>query len=185
MFLSLHRYESTIAGQFFGHTHVDEFEIFYDEETLSRPVSVAYIAPSVTTYIDLNPGYRVYQIDGEYTNSSHVVLDHETYILNLTEANKQKEEAQWTFLYSALNTYGMKSAFPSDWDNLIQRFLQDEKLFQTFWFLHHKGHVNEVCEQTCKRTVICNLRTGRSSDPRLCKDLGLNGKPTWKRKSFC
>lgn len=43
-------------AQFFGHTHLDEFEMFYDEETLSRPVSVAFVAPSVTTYINLNPG---------------------------------------------------------------------------------------------------------------------------------
>lgn len=50
------RFEGTIAAQFFGHTHVDEFEMFYDEETLTRPVSVAFVAPSVTTYINLNPG---------------------------------------------------------------------------------------------------------------------------------
>lgn len=50
------RYENTLAGQFFGHTHVDEFEVFYDEETLSRPLSVAFLAPSATTYIGLNPG---------------------------------------------------------------------------------------------------------------------------------
>lgn len=50
------RYESTITGQFFGHTHFDEFQLFYDEETLTRAVSVAYIAPSVTTFINLNPG---------------------------------------------------------------------------------------------------------------------------------
>lgn len=50
------RFEGTIAAQFFGHTHVDEFEMFYDEETLTRPVSIAFVAPSVTTYINLNPG---------------------------------------------------------------------------------------------------------------------------------
>lgn len=50
------RFEGTIAAQFFGHTHLDEFELFYDEETLSRPVSIAFVAPSVTTYINLNPG---------------------------------------------------------------------------------------------------------------------------------
>ena len=34
----LFRYESTIVGQFFGHTHNDEFEIFYDEEDSSRAI---------------------------------------------------------------------------------------------------------------------------------------------------
>lgn len=50
------RYESTIAGQFFGHTHLDEFQMFYDEATMNRPLGVAFIAPSITTYVDLNPG---------------------------------------------------------------------------------------------------------------------------------
>lgn len=30
--------------------------MFYDEETMTRPLSVAFIAPSVTTYVSLNPG---------------------------------------------------------------------------------------------------------------------------------
>ncbi|KAA0194494.1 hypothetical protein HAZT_HAZT006754, partial [Hyalella azteca] len=55
-------YESTITGQFFGHTHYDEFEVFYDDVDL-RPASVAYVAPSVTTYDALNPGYRIYYIE--------------------------------------------------------------------------------------------------------------------------
>ncbi|KAM4697277.1 sphingomyelin phosphodiesterase [Discoglossus pictus] len=180
------RYESTIAAQFFGHTHLDEFEIFYDEETLTRPVSVAFIAPSVTTYINLNPGYRVYQADGEYPGSSHMVLDHETYILNLTEVNaRPKEEPRWTFLYSALKTYNMTSVYPADWDDLVQRFLKDDRLFQTFWYLHHKGHVDEVCHETCKSTLLCSLRTGRSNDPQLCKNLRIPRDSVWKRRVLC
>ncbi|XP_066444653.1 sphingomyelin phosphodiesterase [Eleutherodactylus coqui] len=182
----VNRYESTIAAQFFGHTHLDEFEIFYDEETLSRPLSVAFISPSVTTFINLNPGFRVYQVDGEYPHSSHVVLDHETYILNLTEANKKPNEVpQWSLLYSALSTYRMKSAYPSDWEDLVQRFIHDDQLFQTFWFLHHKGHVSEVCQEFCKTDVICGLRTGRSGDLQLCKDLDGRGKLAHKKKSLC
>ena len=34
--LYFHRFESTIAGQFFGHTHKDEFEIFYDDTDQKR-----------------------------------------------------------------------------------------------------------------------------------------------------
>ncbi|CAH2226161.1 sphingomyelin phosphodiesterase [Pelobates cultripes] len=182
----VNRYESTISAQFFGHTHLDEFEIFYDEETLTRPLSVAFIAPSITTYVNLNPGYRVYLIDGEYPASSHMVLDHETYILNLTQANaKVTEEPSWTLLYSAVKTYGMKSAYPSDWDNLIHRFLQDERLFQTFWYLYHKGHVEEVCKESCKSTLLCTLRSARSDDTQLCKDLKFAQNSDWKPKRYC
>ena len=66
------RYESTVVAQFFGHTHFDHLEIFYDTETFQRALSVAYIAPSVTTYDHLNPGYRVFTVEGPHPNSSWV-----------------------------------------------------------------------------------------------------------------
>ena len=37
LFLAV-RYESTIVGQFFGHTHEDEFEIFYDDKDPSKAI---------------------------------------------------------------------------------------------------------------------------------------------------
>lgn len=30
------RYENTVTAQFFGHTHSDEFEVFYDPKNLSE-----------------------------------------------------------------------------------------------------------------------------------------------------
>lgn len=33
----INRYESTITAQFFGHTHFDEFEVFYDPNDLGKP----------------------------------------------------------------------------------------------------------------------------------------------------
>lgn len=66
------RYETTITAQFFGHTHFDEFELFYDTENLGRAVSVAYIGPSVTPYVNLNPGYRIYYIDGDHDHTTRV-----------------------------------------------------------------------------------------------------------------
>ena len=65
------RYEDTISGQFYGHTHKDEFEVFYDLEDASRAVSVAYITPAVTTYSFKNPTYRIFHVD---TNSTWVSL---------------------------------------------------------------------------------------------------------------
>ena len=57
------RFRNTIAGQFFGHTHLDEFEVFFKD---LEPISMAYLAPSQTPWMDqgLNPAYRIYIIDG-------------------------------------------------------------------------------------------------------------------------
>lgn len=96
----VNRYENTIVNQFFGHSHSDYFQIFYDLNNITRATNILFIGGSVTTYSYLNPGYRIYTIDGFYKNSSFRVLDHETYYLNLTEAN-QINQANWKFEYSA------------------------------------------------------------------------------------
>lgn len=42
----------------------------YDEN--DRPALVGYVAPGQTPYHDLNPGYKVYTIDGDYEGSTYV-----------------------------------------------------------------------------------------------------------------
>ena len=96
----VNRYESTITGQFFGHTHFDHFEMFYDLIDRSRPVEVAYVAGSVTSYDNGNPSYRIYSVDGNYEGSSWELLDHETFFLNLTDANLSMKP-RWRREYSA------------------------------------------------------------------------------------
>ncbi|XP_068188085.1 sphingomyelin phosphodiesterase [Antennarius striatus] len=190
----VNRYESTITGQFFGHTHFDEFEMFYDELTMTRPLGVAFIAPSVTTFVNLNPGYRVYYVDGDYKGSSRQVLDHETYILNLTEANHSpgapgspNMNPKWTLLYRATEAYGMPSVFPSDYNKLLQSFVSDDRVFQKFWYFRHKGHVSEPCKETCKTTLLCLLQSGRYDELEHCDDLNGFGGTLARaaRKTLC
>lgn len=62
----IQRYQATISAQFYGHTHRDEFSVFYPDKTpssSSQPFSFGLLAPSQTTYTDLNIGFRVYSID--------------------------------------------------------------------------------------------------------------------------
>ncbi|KAM3836575.1 sphingomyelin phosphodiesterase [Vipera latastei] len=185
----INRFEGTVAGQFFGHTHLDGFELFYDEETISRPVGIAFLAPSVTTYIKLNPGYRIYHVDGIRSGSSYMVLDHETFILNLTQANQPGAVAQWQRLYGARETYGLPLAFPEDWNQLLDRLQADERLFQHFWYLRFKGHPPTMpCGDACKKATLCALRTGRAADPKLCQNLKLpfSEIQAWQRQhQFC
>ena len=62
-----------MTAQFYGHTHKEEFKVYYDAEDSSRPVNVAFIAGSLTSFTDLNPSYRVYTINGEGPTSTWVV----------------------------------------------------------------------------------------------------------------
>lgn len=131
-FVNILRYETTVRAQFFGHTHRDHFEVFYENDESYRPTAVAYVGPSVTPYYGMNIGYRVYTIDGDYEASSYVVLDHETHIVNLTQLNLS-DRFEWLHEYSAKDAYDMKALLPADWDDLIKRMQKDDSLFMKFY----------------------------------------------------
>jgi sphingomyelin phosphodiesterase len=59
--------------------------VLFDVETHTRPIATAYIGPSVTPYTDLNPGFRIYELDAGATK---LVTQTWTYIADLIAANK-------------------------------------------------------------------------------------------------
>jgi sphingomyelin phosphodiesterase len=73
------RFEDTIVGQFFGHTHSELLYLTFEDpnNSSSRPTSTIYSAPSLTTYTDFNPAYRIYTIDGERKGTTYKVIDWE------------------------------------------------------------------------------------------------------------
>lgn len=168
----INRYESTVTAQFFGHTHFDEFEIFYDTEDYSRATSIAYVGPSVTPYYNLNPGYRIYYIDGDRDQSTRMVIDHETWVMNLKEANLY-DYPIWYKLYSTRSAYQMPSLLPQDWDNLVYKLAENESTFDQYYKNYWKNSpVRPTCDAECKKRMICDLRSGRSHDRKsLCQEI--------------
>lgn len=67
------RYENTIRGQFFGHTHRNEFTIFYENADYhARPIGVQISAPGITPMNYHNPAYMIHTIDGSHSNTTWV-----------------------------------------------------------------------------------------------------------------
>jgi len=62
---TIDRYSYTIRGIFTGHTHVDEFNVYYDSKVKDKVIAVNWIAPSVTTFGSINPSFRVFEVDSE------------------------------------------------------------------------------------------------------------------------
>lgn len=58
------RYSYTIRGIFAGHSHADELEIFYSASS-KKAINATFIAPSLTTYSNRNPSFRVFEIDAD------------------------------------------------------------------------------------------------------------------------
>lgn len=182
----INRYESTIMAQIFGHSHKDEISIFYDVENITRAVNLAYLGPSVTTLSYLNPGYRVYTVDGNYENSSWQILDHSTIYMNLSEANIYNE-TKWKKEYSAKEAFKLENLFPQDWSDLLDQMLNDidgdlaqkiTRLISTmlkiikscwlkFYFLIERFYSKSSetfpdCDSNCMKNLICSFKQSRS-----------------------
>jgi len=166
----INRFEGTVAAQFYGHTHNDEFMIFYDEVETSRAVSFGFVAPSVTTYTGLNPAYRIYTVDAGYEGASHRVLESETYIFNMDSANIAGPDVDpsWYKLYTATQDLGMESLLPQEWDKLVRRMAVDDDLFNTFGRFFNQDSYGDNLN---RYSVLCPLLTTSNLDKSKCEEI--------------
>lgn len=59
------RFWNTISAQFNGHTHRDQFYVFFDQKTTTKAINVAWNGGSATPYSNVNPNYRLYTVEPE------------------------------------------------------------------------------------------------------------------------
>lgn len=97
------RYSYTIRGQFYGHTHSDHVGFFPSLTNNSRLVNTFLIAPSLTTYSEKHPEYRVMTVDYD----SLQVVDYEQYRLDLNKYQKKDDAAHFELFYRFREAYGL------------------------------------------------------------------------------
>lgn len=166
-----------MRAQFFGHTHYDEFEIFYDNDVNAsepmRPTNVAYIGPSLTAFGNVNPGFRIYTINGN-KESEFDVTDQSTYYLNLTQANLHRDSRplHYQLAYDVRTQYNMTSLSPREWHNLVMKLKTDEKLFAKFYdyVFNRSDNIgdNHCHNLICKDRVLCRLVSAMSHTDQFC-----------------
>jgi sphingomyelin phosphodiesterase len=128
------------------------------------------MGPSITTSSYLNPGYRVYSVDGYYPGSSYWVLDHRTVIMNLTATNTYNKTI-FIDEYAARDAYQMENLFPNDWNNLVQRLVNDldGSLMGLVYQYYTKSYANgNECDHSCRRGLLCSFLTARQDDAHAC-----------------
>ncbi|KAL1443182.1 hypothetical protein MTO96_030399, partial [Rhipicephalus appendiculatus] len=165
------RFSDTVVGQFYGHTHYDEAIVYYSSADRSRPFGLAFVAPSVTTYAFLNPAYRMYDVDSE----SKLVTRHETYFMNVTEANQHGGKPHWRREYST-EDLGLAHAGYEDWAALIHVMETNKTRFDQYvrYTTRHEGE-EDRCNAECRERLLCRWRTDRAHDYSACPR-----KPTGK-----
>ncbi|KAE9546960.1 hypothetical protein FO519_009828 [Halicephalobus sp. NKZ332] len=102
------------------------------------------------------------------------LIDFEEYYLNLTEANANPDApTEWKQLYSsAKEEYGLKSLSVSEWNDLIERMMKNDTLFNTYHknFYRRTDSGIKPCAGGCKTSFLCGLKRSHHSN-NFCKNM--------------
>ncbi|KAI1501088.1 V-type ATPase [Biscogniauxia marginata] len=181
----VNRYSSTIAAMFFGHTHLDEFEITYADyrnRTHTNALVTSYVAPSLTPTSG-HPAFRVYTVDPV----TYGVLDATTYMANTSDPGFRSSSTAgggpaWTKYYSAREAYGSlvdPPLAPGDdgeggeltaafWHNVTEALERDASAFGAYLSRKSRGWRDGggdcAGDAECVGAEICKLRAARAQD---------------------
>jgi len=165
------RFTNIIRGQFYGHTHHDEFEIVRGFEDHSA-VGVVFMAPSLTTYSDLHPSLRVYEVDAE----THQPVTYRQYRLNLDFWNQNTTgPLQWDQAYEVLSAYDLPDMSFHSFDQLATRFKSEEDTLRLY--IANQGTNQNFNGNLTRRDVqhlYCDVKHAVSEESLKC--LGLEAQ---------
>ena len=169
-----------IANIFFGHTHEDQFMIYYANNgtvrNSSTAQSIGWIGPSITPLTNLNSGFRMYEVD---TGSWDVYESH-TYYSNVSTYQAMNSSATgpvWKYEYSARDTYGPQANWSrSDplnatfWHRVTEAMERNNTLVSVFNTLEGKMSVKSpnCTNAACANAKICYMRSGSVPLGRQC-----------------
>jgi len=180
----IEKYSSIILDQFYGHAHTSTYQLTFDNKTGTVPFVVSYIVGSVTTYSQLNPGYRIYQYDrskfhqtqlslelqNEDNNSDndHLVTNFAHYWIDLVDANRHPDQSpNWaTKRYSALETYNLTDCSVQSWVNFAKQMLKDDDIYQTYKNNYYRG-VSQSSPESAN-DLYCEIMSPTKAAAKLC-----------------
>jgi sphingomyelin phosphodiesterase len=121
------RFSNIIRGQFYGHTHYDEFRIVKEYFNSTNIAGLILTAPSLTTYSFINPSFRIYDVDSD----TKILKDYSQYRLNITEANITPDiKPQFKVAYTAKKAFNIEhlNDYNAIRDNIL-KMKNDDKWF--------------------------------------------------------
>lgn len=165
------RFHNTISGIFVGHTHFDEFNVYYSKTNPSHAINVAWNGGSLTPFSFVNPNYRVYHVESQ----SFQVVDHDTWIYNLTLANINAEDNPvWYKEYSFKGTYELDDLSPASLNKLLHSFAADDQRLKSYWEYKVKSgdpSLKKGCDNDCLVGHLCEMAVTQSNDVNKCDEL--------------
>ncbi|OWR41446.1 Sphingomyelin phosphodiesterase [Danaus plexippus plexippus] len=162
---TIRRHAGIIAGQFFGHLHVDTFRVIYDKEL---PVSWAFLAPSLSPHHDpagsSNPGLRLYKFDSD----TGKVLDYTQFYLDLAVANRVGDSGatvvggDWVAEYNLTQYYAIRDVSAESLHHLADKLrigtAHETTMFNKYLRSYNvKRDNSDNCDGACAHQHYCAI----------------------------
>ena len=167
-----------IANVFFGHTHEDQFMIYFANngtvQSADTAVTTGWIGPSITPLTNLNSGYRLYEVDtGDFN-----IYEAYTYFSDVSSFPTLNETGPvFKLEYSARDTYGPPVSWPADaplnatfWYQVTVAMEKDISLVTLQNQLQGKSSImSPNCTTAqCQQARVCYMRSGSAALGRQC-----------------
>ncbi|KAK5650745.1 hypothetical protein RI129_001774 [Pyrocoelia pectoralis] len=153
----IERFHNTITGQFNGHTHYDELKVFFNTSDKDDVINVAFNGGSFTTFVGLNPNYRIYTAD----ENQGRILDYDQWTYNLSEANKDPHtNPKWYKLYSFKDMYGFEASDLPQYGKLVKNMSKDAEVLQNYHRLQVRNStvaLSKNCGKSCLHNLLCTI----------------------------
>lgn len=159
------RYAHLIAGQFYGHTHKDHWSIYRDLQT-QAPNNIEWVAPSVTTYQQKNPSFRVYEADPV----NFQVVDIHQFRMDMNKSNLTPAQTPvFELAYSYKSFWSLPDLTPASMFALSNQILVNETLAVDWQNNYETGYGPiSSCDLGCRQNIACNLLWGTSAEQNVC-----------------
>jgi len=160
----LERYKNIISGYFSGHSHRDELTLVKEYQNPKKYSVINYICPSLTTYPEYWPSYRIYQADSE----TKFVTDYIQWRLNLDETNKNNKPL-WYISYQASKFYNVTKM--DDFDKISKANIDEN--YAKINLADNPGNEEKYKSQKYIEKLKCEFRSDNYKDLVKCKNVDL------------
>ncbi|XP_063619525.1 sphingomyelin phosphodiesterase 1-like isoform X1 [Cydia splendana] len=164
----VNRFASTIAAEFNGHTHADEFRVFYSPS--GQAVRVAWNAGGITTFSNFNPNYKIFKFHPFTFEPTNI----ENYIYNLTNANlTPKRRPHWFRLYDFTRKFRLPDLSPASMNDLVTRMVTNNKQLLDIYsdYFYKMSDARPQCDTDCKLEELCRTVVTVLWERQKCEDL--------------
>ena len=165
------RFEYTVTGQLYGHSHIDQIHINKGVYDKSKATSIQWVAPSLTTYTNNNPAFRVFEAD----LYSHRLVEIYQYRMDLVERNKFNDRPVWELAYKFTELYGVLDIDPETVLGIGNQMENDLTTVNIYRTQAYGNGINKDCDIDCRNFFHCSVTQGVISDIIACQGFSEEG----------